>query len=132
MIRETKDPAQEFDELVTKYNEWLASSENLRFRSGGLLKNILWGAGSVFNISGDLLPSQPFRHNHPVHSRDDLTSEQKDAIALASDWQRATEKYEKMVSEIPGEEKESEREFIRKTYNNFREIYVSYAKRKVS
>ena len=70
---------KQFDKEVLKYNKYLES-----------LKNFKRKIKATFNIFGQKI-------YHPLYSRDDLTAEEKDSIALASDWQRVRKTLDKFL-----------------------------------
>ena len=62
-----------------------------------VLNNFLKGI-SYLNIFGN-----PHRYHDSIHYRTDLTPEQKDAIALSSDWQRVGKDLEYAIKQFKTE-----------------------------
>ena len=71
-----KDFGKEFDEAVIEYNDWFATIENSTIFS------------RIINV---------FRYHPPLYSRKDLSPEQKDAIAIASDWKTVGSDLEQLL-----------------------------------
>ncbi|MBR9700938.1 hypothetical protein GOV11_03675 [Candidatus Woesearchaeota archaeon] len=131
MDRQTADYAQEFDESVAKYNEWLASLENPKAQKRNAMSAFFIGLGAVLDIFGNSSGTQTFRHNGPAYSRTDLSSGQKNAIALASDWQRVDLTLDKILlgvssnEHISIEDAEAWKPVVQQMYNHLRDFYVS-------
>jgi hypothetical protein len=137
-MAEPRDYAREFDEHVSRYNQWLASLENPEDRTRNKVRTFFGGfinsLGSLLNVFGNS-PRNSLAENNPIYSDNNLSSEQKDAIALASDWKRAGKELDKILS---GESKtanfslsnaKSERQIAQKVYNHLKEFYVASAMR---
>ncbi len=102
---------REFDGLVRSYNEWLAS------RDKKPRTIVSWVAGLLLKQKG---------YYNPLYCREDLTPEQKDAIALASDWQRVNDNLEKILREE--ERIQVGKGIIDEMYNSFKQIYIINSK----
>lgn len=96
----------EFNRLVEQYNNWLVSASRPTRR---------------FSLRTN--------YHHPIYSRTDLIPEQKDAIALASDWNRVGKHLESIISENTPEVNLSVQEarvgkiMVKRMYNHFKSIY---------
>ena len=86
---------QEFDALVVSYNGWFTSQETRTEKRRRSLAGFLKGMGSIINLSGKQKNVTP---DCPVYNRSDLSSEQKDAVLLASDLQRVDTDLDKILS----------------------------------
>ena len=124
------DYVQEFDDSVKGYNHWLESLENPKAQRRNKVHVLLTGMGSALDLFGN---SSNNSNIHPLYSRDDLTSQQKDAIALASDWQRVDRSLDKLLSnnssdgQISVEDAKAGKAMALRMYGHFRNIYVSDA-----
>ncbi len=131
--------AKEFDEGASKYNEWLAkcgewptSLEDQKVQRSNKLHSFLRGMGSVLDIFGVSLYSN-FRYCHPLYSRGDLSPTQRDAIALASDWQRVDRALDKIISgdsserDFSVEEARVGKRLVREMYEHLRNVYISHS-----
>jgi len=131
MNSQTAFHAQEFDEMVEKYNEWLTSLEKPKVQKRNYWADFLRGLSSV----GGIFPvdQETFQYTHPLYSRTDITPEQKDAIALASDLKRMDKTLDTVITSNSATEKFSVEEakigkdIAQGMYEHFRNIYVSYA-----
>ena len=90
---------------------------------------------SVSYIFGSFSDLRTFGYNHPLYSRHDLTPEQKDAIAIASDFQRVGNTLDKVISGDFGngafsvEDAKARKQLVQSMYNHFRDVYVSHTMR---
>lgn len=109
---------KEFDEIVKEYNDWLNSLQNPKKKI--ITQSITSG---FFNLIGFNT-----KYMHSLYSRSDLTSEQKDAVALASDWKRAKDNLEKILKEKNDKFTKTEEQIIEGMYNHFKNIYIFYGK----
>lgn len=91
-MKPTTYHAQELKEMAEEYNRWLEDSGKHKNRFYPFLK----GMSSVFDIFGTGNYGISDCDN-PLYARKDLTPEQKDAIALASDRQRAMKTLEDLL-----------------------------------
>ena len=127
------DYFQEFDELVMDYNKWLISLENPKVQKRNNYRSFLRGICSVLDIFGISFNTQTFEYNRPLYYKKDLSPKQKDAIALASDWQRVNITLDKIISEnlpirnISANDAKIGKVFVQERYNYFRNVYVSHA-----
>ncbi len=127
MNQQTVDYAQEFDESVAKYNEWLTSLENPEVQRKNHWRAFLEGMGSILDIFGNSFGPKTF------YSRDDLTPEQKDAIGLASDWQRVDRTLDRILSgdssngNISVKDAKAGKKLVQQMYGHFKNIYVSHS-----
>ena len=124
----------EFDKLVSEYNVWLASLENPQVQKKRYWKSIFRGAYSIVNIFNNS-NSDNFKHSNPLYSRKDLSSKQKDIVAIASDWQRVNHDLDEIILgksskyiTMSNEEAKPAKELVEKIYSNLRNDYVSLSK----
>ena len=126
--------AKEFDETVSQYNEWLASLENPKIQRQNKWRAFVQGMGSVLDIFGTS-PIRQTRYSHPLYSRQELTPAQKEAIALASDWQRVGTTLDNVISgnssngDISVEDATQGKQLVQQIYEHFRNVYVANAMR---
>jgi len=124
--------AKEFDEFVSQYNEWLVSLGNPKVQRQNRWHAFFRGMGSVLDLFGTSSLSLS-EYSHPLYPRGDLTSEQKDAIALASDWQRVDRALDTILSgdssngDISVKDATQGRHLVRDMYEHFRNVYVANA-----
>ena len=121
-----------FDEMVSKYNDWLESLDesNSLFskRNGSNNVDRLFGIHnpSQINLSGSI---------YSTFSCTNYSSIQKDAIALASDWQRVNVTLDQIISGEKIDEKISVKDaiagkkFVQDMYDHYKSVYVSFANR---
>lgn len=132
MNQQTVDYAQEFDESVSEYNKWLTTLENPKVQKRNRWLAFFRGMGSVLDIFGNSSSNQTFQYNHPFYSRDNLTPEQKDAIALASDWQKVNKDLDNIISsnqsneDISIEDAKTGKILVQQMHDHFRDVYVSH------
>lgn len=135
MNQQTIEHAQEFDKSVSEYNEWLASLENPKVQKKNNWRAFFRGMGSILDIFGNSFSTQTFAYGHLLYSRADLSPEQKDAIALASDWQRVDRSLDKILlsessnDDISVEDAKAGKPLVQQMYGHFRNVYVSRAMR---
>lgn len=131
------DYAKKFDEFVSEYDKWLASLENpkvLRRNRWSRWSAFFIGVGSLLDISGALSFNR-LGYSHPLYFREDLTPEQKDAIVLASDWQKVDRTLDNIISgnssngKISVEEATAGKYLVKQMYEHFRNVYVAHAMR---
>lgn len=124
----------EFDEAVIQYNQGLASLEDPKVQRRNRWRAFFRGMGyvlDIFSISSII----QLGYSPPLYSRNDLTSAQKDAIALASDWQRVERTLDKVLSgdSSPGnisvEGATQGKQLVQQMYEHFRNVYVADAMR---
>ena len=133
IMNQKEDYAREFDESVVKYNEWLDSLEDLKVQRKNNWRAFFRGMAMSLDIFGGLFKNDYLSHNHPLYSCDDLSSKQKDAIALASYFQRVGKSLDEIIlgksrdNKISAEEAKSGKLFTQKIYNSFRDVYISHA-----
>lgn len=113
----------EFDKKVKETNEYLERIDNKQDKSY-FLKNFIKGISSI-NLFPNKDEYNNIRLKHPVYSDKKLTSEQKDAIMLASDLKRIEATLEERIDI---KDVDSARLFINKTYSSYRETFIAYAK----
>lgn len=124
--------AKEFDEYVTKYNEWLASLEDQKVQRHSKLRSFLRGMGSVLDIFGVSSLNSNFRYVPPLYSGGDLSSTQREVVALASDWQRVDRTLDKIISgdssegDFSVEEEGVGKHLVREMYEDLRNVYISH------
>lgn len=116
------DYAKEFDGLVDEYNQWLASLENPNIQNRKRREVFLEGLGSLLDFGG--LGSHQ-NNIHPLYSRRDLISEQKDAVALASNLKRLGN-LDELLSNPTTKDAIHENPFVQ-LYEYFRNVYVAHA-----
>lgn len=127
--------AKEFDENVNQYNEWLKSMENPSFIRKTKLHSFFKGMSSIFDIYGGQSIKET-SYDNPLYSNENLTQNQKDAIALGSDWQRINLSLDQIISgELESEgisikDAIQSKELVQQMYGEFRDIYVTDAIRK--
>ena len=135
MNHPTVDYVQEFDKLVMKYNERLASLENPKVQKRNKWRAFFNGMGSVLEIFGNPFDTKTFEYSHQLYSKDNLTPEQKDAIELASVWQKVDKKLDNIISgnlsneNISVENAKAGKLLVQQKYNHFMDVYVSHAMR---
>ena len=135
MNRQTAHYAEEFDESVGKYNEWLASLLNPKVQRRNWWGALFRGVDSVSYIFGSFSDLRTFGYNHPLYSRHDLTPEQKDVIAIASDLQRFDNNLDRIISgdlsngAFSVEDAKARKQLVQSMYNHFRDVYVSHTMR---
>jgi hypothetical protein len=141
MSPQKADYTKEFDETVREYNEWLSSLEpeaqKINYRRAFLrgMDSIFGGMGSFFGSSCREKTSES-EYEHPLYSREDLSPEQKDAIALASDFQRADMSLDKIIAgepseeNIPAKDAQAIKPFFKEMYAHYRNVYVFHARRR--
>ena len=97
-----KNFQKEFDETVKAYNKWLRSQSRQTIK---------------------LVPE----YRHPLYSRNDLTSAQKDAVALASDCKRIESRLEQLVISAQGNAsaEQAVKVLVQQRYEFLRASYVS-------
>ena len=120
--------AHEFDETVRSYNEWLASLGNSRVQRHNGRHAFFQGMASVLELDIFRASStDQFKRRHPLYSRKDLTPSQKDAAALASDWQRVDRTLDEILSgdrpnsDLSVEDAARGKQLVRQMYEHFRE-----------
>ncbi len=136
MLNNTLIPKElEFDKLVIAYNVWLASLENPRVQKTRYWKSLFRGAYSILDIFNHS-SSDNFKYSNPIYFRKDLSSKQKDIVALASDWQRVNRDLDEIIlgqslkyTTMSPEEAKPAKELVEKIYANFRNDYLSLSKR---
>lgn len=89
--------SKEFDERVRQYNKFLESLEHPKFQRQHSRSAFLKGIGSLFDFFGTYSINKT-KYNQHLYSENVLAPRQKDAIALASDWQNAGQYYFKWFS----------------------------------
>lgn len=128
MEKTRKQHTQEFDETIKEYNDWLASLGNTKIQRKNRWLAFFKGISSIFHYQ----TRSSFRLNHPLYKRKDLTPEQIDVIALASDWKRVGNNLEEILKRDNSKEITSEgirigEKFVTNMYNHLRDAYVAYA-----
>lgn len=123
--------AEEFDKLVDEYIEYL---ENPKVQRKYKLKAFMKGVASVFDISG----KSSSHISHPIYSRNDLTSSQKNLISTASAFKKTEKTLDKILAgeetekDIPKEEAVQGRKFANRIYEDFKKAYINSARRKTN
>ena len=116
----------EFDKLVGEYNGWLSSLRDPKIHIRNLWNGFLRGIASPleFGYSRDFSRI----HSNPLDSSQ-LSPWQRDAIALASDWQRVDNTLDKIIgdqstSEVSVLDAKARKSFVHQIYEGYRQAYV--------
>lgn len=139
-MKTATDYEKEFDKEVEKYTQWLYQHSNsiekakksVRERKGSFAQNF---AGALYSAI-EAIEIPLLIAIHPIGSREDLTQDQKEAIALASDVGRVPGKIRQSLEArcLPKEKAEESEEIIRVLlvpfYEYHKSVYVAQAMRK--
>lgn len=133
-MHNSKTNIQEFDKLVDEYNLWLKSLEDSKFQRKIFWKNVFKGFYSAVNLFNNSNIDK-FGDYNPVYSRKDLSSKQKDIIALASDLQRVNATLDTIIStesskyNISPNEAKTGKILIEQIYNNYKTSFLCNSER---
>ncbi len=117
---------QEFDNSVNQYNQWLLSHEDPKTQDTSN-QPFFKGIKSLLNIFNP----DTLKPIHPLYSRKDLTSFQKDTIAIASDWQRVDTTLDRVLNgnssrdEFSITEATQGKQIVTQMYGLLRDTYVA-------
>ena len=140
-MRTDTDYGKEFDNEVDNYNKWLSSHSSMERAKEGARK--VRGSFSQDFVSGLYymlawnveIPLLKMRH--PIYGKEELTPEQKDAIALASDVKMAVAKTREDLEArcFPKEQAEVGERYAESLlgplYAHYRDVYVAHAMRRI-
>ena len=125
----TNDRIPEFDELVREYNEWLANYANEELKDS-LFRRVLKSLTSVIGIFGRDYQFETSSETRFMFSGYDLTPTQIDAVKLGSDFRRAINTLDKIISgeteerKISNEDAKDGRRRLEVIYEGYRDIYI--------
>jgi len=126
----TNDSQQEFDSLVREYNEWFESIKNEGDKRAKGFRRVLKSLTSVMGIFGDFQLKTSYETEFMFSRYGFLTSAQKGTVKLGSDFRRAINTLDKIISGETESEKYSiedaqeSRRTLERMYEIHRGIYA--------
>ncbi len=116
--------SKEFDKMVKEYNNWFSHQEDSPNQKRELFDAFIQGL--MFKS-----PTINKSKKNPLYFRNDLTANQKDAVALASDWQNVYESLDNnnnnisLIKNISLKDRIKGKEIAQQMYDRYKNIYIA-------